>query len=99
MPKEFCVYILTNKNHTTLYTGMTSNLAKRIWEHKNNVIYGFTSKYQLHCLVYVETADSLEAALFREHQIKAGSRQKKIDLINKMNPDWKDLSDDICSLG
>ena len=99
MPKEFCVYILTNKNHTTLYTGMTSNLSKRIWEHKNNVVYGFTSKYKLHILVYVETANTLESALLREHQIKAGSRQKKIDLIKSSNPTWKDLTDDYCSLG
>jgi putative endonuclease len=98
MPKEFCVYILTNKNYTTLYTGMTSNLAKRIWEHKNNVVYGFTSKYKTHILVYVEIADSLESALLREHQIKAGSRQKKIDLIKSINPAWKDLIDDYCSL-
>ena len=99
MSNEYCVYILTNKNHTTLYTGMTSNLSKRIWEHKNNVIQGFTSKYKLHYLVYVETADSLEAALYREHQIKAGSHQKKIDLIHTMNPEWKDLIDEFCSLG
>ena len=99
MPVEFCVYILTNKNHTTLYTGMTSNLAKRIWDHKNNVVYGFTSRYKLHHLIYVEIADSLEATLFREHQIKAGSRQKKIELINSINPEWKDLTDEFCSLG
>jgi putative endonuclease len=99
MSKEYCVYILTNKNHTTLYTGMTSNLAKRIWEHKNNVVYGFTSKYKLHILVYVETTDTIESALLREHQIKAGSRQKKIDLIKLINPTWKDLTDDYCSLG
>ncbi len=60
---------------------MTGNLSRRIWEYKNNVVQGFTSKYKLHYLVYVETADSLEAALIREHQIKAGSRQKKIALI------------------
>jgi putative endonuclease len=99
MSPEYCIYSLTNKNHTTLYTGMTSNLAKRIWEHKNNVIPGFTSRYNLHSLVYVETADSLEAALLREHQIKAGSRQKKMDLINYINPEWKDLTDEFCSLG
>jgi putative endonuclease len=99
MANEYCVYILTNKNKTTLYTGMTSNLAKRIWEHKNNVIHGFTSKYKLHYLVYIETTDSLESALYREHQKKVGSRQKKIDLINSINPDWNDLSDEFCSLG
>ena len=99
MADEFCVYILTNKSHTTLYTGMTSSLSKRIWEHKNNVIAGFTSRYKLHYLVYIETADTLEAALLREHQIKAGSRQKKIDLINCLNPKWKDLTDEFCSLG
>jgi putative endonuclease len=78
---------------------MTSNLSKRIWEHKDNVVYGFTSRYKLHTLVYVEFADTLESALFREHQIKAGSHQKKIDLIKSINATWNDLTDDYCSLG
>jgi putative endonuclease len=91
--------MITNKNHTTLYTGVTSNLAKRMVDHKNDVIHGFASKYKLQSLVYVEEADSLEAALFRENQIKAGSREKKINLINKMNPSWDDLTDQYCSLG
>jgi len=99
MSSDYCVYILTNRKHTTLYTGMTSNLAERMWAHRNHVVEGFTSRYHLHILVYVEVADSKESALVREHQIKAGSRKDKIDLINSMNPDWNDLTDEYCSLG
>jgi len=86
---------MTNKNHTTLYTGMTGNLSRRVWEHKNDVVKGFTSRYRLHLLVYYECSGTLEEALTREHQIKGGSRKKKIDLIDSINPDWRDLSDNL----
>ena len=95
MDKEFCVYIMTNKNRTTLYTGMTSDLKKRVWEHNNNVVKSFTSRYNLHCLVYFECAGTFDEALVQETKIKAGSRQKKIDLINSINPEWRDLSEDL----
>lgn len=95
MKKEFCVYIMTNKHHTTLYTGITSDLYKRVWEHKNNVVKGFTYKYNLHYLVYFECAGTFEESLARENQIKGGSRKKKIDLINSINPEWRDLSKDL----
>jgi len=89
------VYILTNQNNTTLYTGVTSNLAKRVWEHKNKIIKGFTYKYNINKLVYYERFESIESAIAREKQIKAGSRKRKDDLINMFNPDWKDLYNNI----
>ena len=89
---EFChVYILTNKYHTVLYTGVTSDLYNRILEHKYRDNPGFTSKYNVHKLVYFEAFEDINQAIAREKQIKGGSRQKKLDLINSMNPDWTDL--------
>ena len=85
------VYILTNKPRGTLYVGVTSDLIKRIWQHKNNVFEGFSSKYNLHTLVWFEQHASMEAAILREKQIKGGSRQKKIALIDTLNPQWLDL--------
>jgi len=90
-----CVYILANKRNGTIYTGVTSNLNKRVLEHKNNVVKGFTEKYNVHNLVYYETTDTMFNAIEREKQIKAGSRKKKIDLIEKNNPEWKDLYNEI----
>ena len=86
---------MTNKWHSVLYTGVTSNLAKRIYEHITKVVPGFTSRYQINELVYYEVCDNPEQAILREKQIKAGSRAKKIALIEKMNPTWKDLSRDL----
>jgi putative endonuclease len=86
------IYIMTNKNNTVLYTGVTSDLIKRVQEHKERVYPGsFTAKYNVHKLIYYEAYGSIEEAITREKQIKAGSRQKKIDLISRMNPDWEDL--------
>ena len=95
--REYCVYIMTNKYNTILYTGVTNNLPRRIYEHKNGLAEGFTKKYNVHKLVYYEVGDNIHAAIAREKQIKGGSRQKKIDLINSMNPEWKDLYDEITS--
>lgn len=90
------IYILTNKNHTVLYTGVTSNLANRLYEHRAGFYKNsFTSKYNVFQLVYFEEFLSIEEAIAREKQIKAGSRRKKMDLINGFNPEWKDLSDSI----
>jgi putative endonuclease len=90
--EEFChVYILTNTYHTVLYTGVTSDLYNRILEHKYKVHPGFTSKYNVHKLIYYEAFEDIKQAIAREKQIKAGSRQKKLDLINQMNPSWEDL--------
>jgi len=85
------VYILTNKYHTVLYTGVTSDLYNRVLEHTYKVYQGFTSKYNVHKLVYFEEFDDINLAIAREKQIKAGSRQKKLDLINMTNPNWDDL--------
>lgn len=92
MLKGGFIYILTNQSHTVLYTGVTSNLANRVHQHKTGAFKNaFTSKYNINILVYYEVFDRIEEAIDREKQIKAGSRQKKIDLINKLNPDWKEL--------
>jgi len=87
---QYCVYIMTNVTHTVLYTGVTNNLQRRVLEHRSGS-GGFTSKYHVTQLVYYEAGPDIKTAIFREKQIKAGSRQKKMDLINAMNPDWKDL--------
>jgi putative endonuclease len=89
--KNYCRYISTNKNNTVLYVGVTNNLTRRIWEHKSKLIEGFTKKYNVNKLVYFESFDKPSDAIKREKQLKAGSRKKKIELINKLNPEWKDL--------
>ena len=89
--KQYYVYIMTNKINTVLYTGITSNLKKRMWVHKEKTIKGFTKKYNIDKLVYWEIFNDPENAILREKQIKAGSRSKKIELIKGINPEWKDL--------
>jgi len=86
---------MTNKNNAVLYTGMTNNLIRRVYEHKEKIIDGFTKKYNCTKLVYYEIFNDPYNAIAREKQIKAGSREKKIDLINAVNPEWKDLYDDL----
>jgi len=86
-----CVYIMTNKYNKVLYTGVTSNLFKRVNEHKEKLISGFSSRYNVMKLVYYEDYGTMPEAIAREKQIKGGSRQKKIDLINGKNLEWKDL--------
>ena len=95
MDKKFFVYIMTNKNNTVLYTGVTNNLVRRVYEHKEKLIEGFTNRYNCTKLVWYEIYDDPYNAILREKQIKAGSRKKKIDLVNSMNPEWKDLYSDI----
>ena len=92
MNKTCAVYIMTNYSETTLYIGVTSNLEKRIWEHKNKVIKGFTNKYNVNKLVYFELTDSIESAIKREKQLKRWHREWKLNLIKENNPDFKDLS-------
>ena len=87
------VYILSNKRNGTLYVGVTSNLVKRIFEHKEKAVNGFSAKYNLDLLVYYEEWWSIEEAIQREKQLKAGNRKKKLSLIESINPDWKDLSE------
>jgi len=89
--KSYFVYILTNKNNSVLYSGITNSLMRRIWEHKSKLIDGFTKKYNVTKLVYYESFDNPSDAIKREKQIKAGSRKKKMELINKFNPGWKEL--------
>ncbi|MBN2348077.1 MAG: GIY-YIG nuclease family protein [Bacteroidales bacterium] len=96
MERGGAVYIMTNNNNSTLYVGVTSLLKERIFEHKTKVYpASFTSRYNLIKLVYFETFHSIEEAIHREKQIKSGSRKKKEDLINSINPIWKDLYDDL----
>jgi putative endonuclease len=85
------VYILASTRNGTLYTGVTNNLVRRIYEHKNNLVAGFTSKYKVHTLVYYEIHESIETAIVREKQIKKWKRQWKIQLIEENNPQWEDL--------
>jgi len=93
--REYCVYIMTNTHNTVLYTGVTNNVKRRAYEHKKGIGGEFTKKYNVHKLVYFEVSDDIHTAIAREKQIKGGSRQKKIDLINSLNPEWRDLYDDL----
>ena len=95
MNKCYSVYIVTNKYNRVLYTGITNDLTRRIYEHKNKLIEGFTSKYNVNKLIYYEVFDEVTSAILREKQIKGGSRNNKIALINKLNPTWKDLYEEI----
>ena len=93
--KQYYVYLICNKNNTTIYTGITSDIKRRIWEHKNKTTKGFSSKYNLYKLLYYEIFNDPENAIIREKQIKSGSREKKIELIESMNPKWIDLYDNL----
>jgi len=88
---SYHVYILANKKNGTLYIGVTSNLVKRVYEHKNDLTHGFTKKYKVHNLVYYETTEDVESAIGREKQLKKWKRAWKIELIEKQNPGWRDL--------
>lgn len=93
MSKEYYVYIMTNKSRT-LYTGVTNNLMRRVYEHKNKLIEGFTKKYNIQFLVYYEAGSDINSAIAREKEIKGWLRKKKIALIDSINPQWKDLSEE-----
>jgi len=92
---NYSVYITVNKMITVLYIGVTNNLIKRIWEHKNKVVPGFTAKYNVDKLVYYENYSDINEAIKREKQLKRWSRKKKIDLIQSFNPTWRDLYEDL----
>jgi putative endonuclease len=92
---QYCVYIMTNAHHTVLYTGVTNNLARRVHEHKNGLGSAFVKKYNVHKLVYYEIGEDVKSMIAREKQIKGGSRKKKIELIHSLNPQWKDLYEEI----
>ena len=90
------MYILASKRNGTLYTGITSNLIQRVWQHKNNRIEGFTKKYNVKTLVFYEVYNNVESAIAREKRIKKWRRAWKLQLIEKMNPQWNDLFEEIC---
>lgn len=89
--KSYFVYILTSKRNGTLYIGIANDLIKRVWQHKNNLIAGFTKEHKAHLLVYFEETTDVLSAIAREKQLKNWHRQWKINLINQHNPEWKDL--------
>lgn len=91
--KQYCVYILTNQSHKSLYIGVTNNLLRRIYEHKNKLIKGYTAKYNINKLVYYEQTENVMSALDREKQLKNWHREWKDNLIKRFNPEWRDLSD------
>ena len=93
--KQPAIYILTNERNGTLYTDVTSDIVKRISQHKAKTINGFSSKHNCTLLVYYEIHDTMENAILREKQIKGGSRKRKLTLIEKLNPNWKDLYENI----
>ena len=95
MDKQYYVYILTNKWGTTLYTGITNNLARRVEEHKMQTVDGFAKRYNLAKLAYYAICETADAAISEEKRIKGGSRKDKVELIQTMNPTWRDLSDDL----
>ena len=95
MDKQYFVYIMSNNSNTVTYTGFTNNLVRRVYEHKNELIKGFTTRYKIHKLVYHEFSEDAESAILREKQIKAGSRKKKAALIENMNKEWIDLYENL----
>ena len=97
MNRQPAIYLLTNKPNGTLYTGVTSDLPGRIWQHKNDVTKGFSGKYNLKILVYFDLFEDMYLAISREKQIKAGSRKAKIELVESVNKQWCDLYPEICS--
>ena len=93
--KRPAIYILASRRNGTLYTGVTSDLLKRVWQHKQDLVEGFSKEYQTHMLVYFELHETMYDAIAREKQIKAGSRAKKLQLIESVNPEWRDLYDEL----
>ena len=91
--KSYYVYLLTNWNNRVMYVGMTNNLERRVYEHKNKLVSGFTKKYNINKLVYFEETSDMNAALSREKEIKKWRREKKDSLVLNVNPEWRDLSD------
>ena len=95
MIKQYYAYILANKRNGTIYIGVTNNLKRRVGEHKEDLIEGFTKKYRIHSLVYFESYNDIKDALTREKRLKKWNREWKIKLIEEMNPDWCDLYNDL----
>lgn len=95
MEKLPCVYIVASQRNGTLYVGVTSDLIKRVWEHKNNLIEGFTKRYGIHILVWYERHETMESAIAREKAIKEWKRRWKLEIIERGNPEWRDLYSDL----
>ena len=95
MEKSYYVYIMTNKNNSVLYTGVTNDLKRRVYEHREKLVEGFTRRYNVTKLVCFETCGDIEVAIAREKQIKGWSRRRKVELIDSMNEDWRDLWEDL----
>lgn len=95
MANYYYIYIMTNNNNSVLYTGVTNNLKRRVHEHQEGYGSALTMKYKIHKLVYFEQTEDVKVAVMREKQIKGGSRRKKIELINQMNPSWENLAESI----
>lgn len=93
--KQYYAYIMTTAGNTALYTGVTNDLIRRVYEHKNDMVEGFTKRYKVHKLVYYEVGEEVLSVLAREKQIKSWGRKKKLALITAFNPDWRDLNDEI----
>jgi putative endonuclease len=93
--KQPCVYLLASQRNGTLYTGVTSDLVKRVWEHKNDLVDGFTKRYGVHSLVWYELHESMDSAITREKTIKGWKRRWKLELIEESNPDWQDLCESL----
>lgn len=95
MERHPCVYILASRRNGTLYIGVTSDLVKRVWEHRNDVVEGFTSRYGVHTLVWFEQHETMESAIARERAVKEWRRRWKLELIERHNPEWRDLFGEI----
>lgn len=95
MERNFFVYIMTNQRNTVLYTGVTSDLVRRVHEHRSKAVPGFTARYNVDKLVFYEAAATAEGAILREKQIKAGSRARKVVMIEALNPTWRDLYEEV----
>ena len=95
MDRQYYIYIMTNERNTVIYTGVTNDLKRRVYEHKEKQDEGFTKKYNITKLVYYEIFEDVENAILREKQIKGGSRQKKLELVNSMNEEWRDLYEEL----
>jgi putative endonuclease len=95
MKRQYYIYIVTNKSNSVLYTGVNNDLKRRVYEHKQKLVEGFTKQYNITKLVYYEIFEDAANAILREKQIKGGSRKKKVELVNGTNPEWRDLYDEL----
>ena len=95
MDRQYYIYVMTNKRNTVIYTGVTNNLKRRVYEHKRKLTEGFTGRYNITKLVYYEVFGDIKNAILREKKIKGGSRQKKIELVNSLNKEWRDLYEEL----